>query len=66
MEAVKKARNRMSQLPLLTSQCKTQAEAYAKCAISIDDIKKNYCQKEFSQFLDCVRRKAASKNIKFI
>lgn len=66
MESVQKARNRMSQLPRLLSSCATEASAYAKCAVRIDDLKKDDCLQEFKVFLECTRKKAASSNIRLI
>lgn len=66
MEAVKKAKHRMNQLPGLVMNCKAQASVYAKCVISSDDIKRNDCQQEFNKFLDCVRSNAVAKKTRFI
>lgn len=66
MEAVKKAKNRMQQLPGLLMDCKAEASVYAKCVIRSEDVKKNDCQNEFNDFLECIRKNAAKRKTRII
>lgn len=63
MDAVRKAKDRLSKYPLVFAKCSTQATLYARCVLLQEDsVKKDQCIKEFGEFKNCLQ--SAAKDVK--
>ncbi|XP_072400785.1 uncharacterized protein [Diabrotica undecimpunctata] len=60
MEAVKRAKERYRQYPLLLAKCGKEATGYATCVLKRDSIAMNDCKKEFVDFKNCLQKAATS------
>ncbi|XP_077561210.1 NADH dehydrogenase [ubiquinone] 1 alpha subcomplex assembly factor 8 [Haemaphysalis longicornis] len=56
MNAVKKARQRLSSYPDAYIKCSKQAVAYGTCVARVDDLKMHHCAKEFGQLKSCIQK----------
>lgn len=66
MESVKKARERLRRLPELLVSCSSEGARYADCVMRSQDLKKNDCQKEFTDFVKCMRDTGAKKKVRVL
>lgn len=58
MEAVRKAKDRLSKYPLLVAKCSSTATLYAACVTRDMNIKQQACDKEFREFKKCLVEQA--------
>lgn len=58
MENIKKARQRLQQYPALIAKCSASASKYAICVTRDLNVKHNACEKEFSEFKECMKKEA--------
>lgn len=64
MEAVRKARQRLSNYPTLLAKCSVQGAAYAACVTQDFNVKQGACEKEFTAFKECLKRTAVEMKTK--
>lgn len=64
MESVGKARTRYRQYPIILGKCSKEATVYAKCVLKRDNLNKNDCGAEFSQFKNCLQKTASAMKTK--
>lgn len=62
MEAVKKAKERLRQYPILLARCQESASKYAACVLAKSNLEKNTCAAEFNELKKCLVKAAASNN----
>lgn len=62
MEAVKKAKERLRQYPILIARCQESASRYASCVLAKSNLEKNACATEFNELKKCLVKAAASSN----
>lgn len=64
MDAVRKARTRMRQYPMLLGKCSVQAGAYAACVTQDFNVSHKACDNEFNLFKECLKKAAADMKTK--
>ncbi|XP_014249606.1 uncharacterized protein LOC106666734 [Cimex lectularius] len=64
MEAVRRAKFRMSSYPSIVNDCKIEASTYASCVLKMNDLKRSDCQLEFNDFISCMKKSAAKRKIR--
>ncbi|XP_055382255.1 uncharacterized protein LOC129612592 [Condylostylus longicornis] len=62
MEAVEKAKSRMKLYPILLAKCSKAAALYAACVARDLNVSKHICNKEFTEFKNCLVK--ASKEMR--
>ncbi|XP_011693791.1 PREDICTED: uncharacterized protein LOC105453485 [Wasmannia auropunctata] len=62
MEAVKKAKERLRQYPILLARCHEPASKYATCVLAKSNLERNACAVEFNELKKCLVKAAASNN----
>ncbi|VDQ06432.1 unnamed protein product [Trichobilharzia regenti] len=51
-------KERLLRYPALLSQCIFESSAYAKCILSVEDVKRHSCEKEFQILKRCVQKRS--------
>ncbi|XP_043253527.1 uncharacterized protein LOC122398016 [Colletes gigas] len=64
MEAVKKAKERIRNYPILIAQCHESGAKYAACVLTKPNLKKGDCESEFKEFKMCLTKAAAKSNVR--
>ncbi|XP_070394108.1 uncharacterized protein [Dermacentor albipictus] len=59
MNAVQKAKRRLSSYPDAFLRCSKQAAQYGKCVATADDLKVHDCTRQFQQLKICIQKHAA-------
>ncbi|XP_075550062.1 NADH dehydrogenase [ubiquinone] 1 alpha subcomplex assembly factor 8-like isoform X4 [Dermacentor variabilis] len=56
MNAVQKAKRRLSSYPDAFLRCSKQAAQYGKCVATADDLKVHDCARQFQQLKICIQK----------
>ncbi|CAH8548580.1 unnamed protein product [Schistosoma haematobium] len=64
MPVVRDGKTRLLRYPALLSQCILESSVYAKCVLSLKDVKHNSCEKEFQILKRCVQSRAREAGIR--
>jgi len=55
----RQAREKLEKLPKAISECAIFANNYGRCVVSVDNLKKDTCLKEFNLLKNCVNKALA-------
>lgn len=64
MESVRKANQRLKQYPIILGKCSKSAAVYAACVTRDLNVSHRVCDKEFSEFKNCLQKVAQEMKTK--